>query len=188
MADLDAVLAGLTRDAGPRLAAYGFILTGSQSDAEELVQEAIVKTFVRRPRLTDPRAAEQYVRLAMKTLTIDRARKARRWRTAAPTLAQSPVDVEHVTAISTRVAVEKALSSLTPQQRVAVALRYWDDMTVPEVAHAMRLNPGTVKRYLFDAASALRPLLGEHTEVDDSDDDIRVVGARSEHGRGGRRR
>ena len=37
MADLDGVLAGLTRDAGPRLAAYGFILTGSQSDAEELV-------------------------------------------------------------------------------------------------------------------------------------------------------
>ena len=45
-------------------------------------------------------------------------------------------------------AVEKALSALTPQQRIAVALRYWDDMTVPEVAQAMHLNPGTVKRYL----------------------------------------
>jgi len=178
MADLDAVLAGLTRDAGPRLAAYGFILTGSQSEAEELVQEAIVKTFVRRPRLTDPHAAEQYVRLAMKTLTIDKARKARRWRQRAASLASPVVATEHVTAISTRVAVEKALSGLTPQQRIAVALRYWDDLTVPEIAVAMRLNPGTVKRYLFDAAAVLRPLLGEHVERDD--DGIRVVGTGSQ--------
>ena len=177
MADLDEVLAGLTRTAGARLAAYGFILTGSQSDAEELVQEAIVKTFVRRPRLTDPAAAEQYVRLAMKTLVIDRSRKARRWREKAPSLATAPAPVEHVTAISQRVAVEKALLSLTPQQRIAVALRYWDDMTVPEVAAAMRLNPGTVKRYLFDAAAVLRPLLGEHVEPAD-DDGIRIVNGR----------
>ena len=185
MADLEAVLAGVTRDAGPRLAAYGFILTGSQSDAEELVQEAIVKTFVRRPRLSNPAAAEQYVRLAMKTLTIDRARKARRWRERVPALAMGGEAPEHVTAISTRVAVEKALSSLTAQQRIAVALRYWDDLTVPEVAAAMRLNPGTVKRYLHDAAGVLRPLLGEHIEADeDFDEDVRVVGAR---GRGRRR-
>jgi RNA polymerase sigma factor (sigma-70 family) len=182
MADLDEVLAGLTRTAGARLAAYGFILTGSQSDAEELVQEAIVKTFVRRPRLSDPAAAEQYVRLAMKTLVIDRSRKARRWREKAPTLAQVPAPVEHVTAISQRVAVEKALLSLTPQQRIAVALRYWDDMTVPEVAAAMHLNQGTVKRYLFDAAAVLRPLLGEHVEPAD-DDAIRIV-----NGGKGRRR
>lgn len=181
MADLDAVLAGLTRDAGPRLAAYGFILTGSQSDAEELVQEAIVKTFVRRPRLSDPAAAEQYVRLAMKTLVIDKARRARRWRERVPRVAVSAEQVEHVTAISTRVAVEKALQSLTPQQRVAVALRYWDDLTVPEVAAAMHLGQGTVKRYLFDAAAVLRPLLGEHIEPDD-ESGIRIVNG------GGRRR
>ncbi|MGC4175437.1 RNA polymerase sigma factor [Demequina sp.] len=175
MADLDEVLAGVTRTAGARLAAYGFILTGSQSDAEELVQEAIVKTFVRRPRLSDPAAAEQYVRLAMKTLVIDKSRKARRWHERVPQLAMGAEQGEHVTAISTRVAVEKALSSLTPQQRIAVALRYWDDMTVPEVAAAMRLNPGTVKRYLFDAAAVLRPLLGDHVEPADLDEDIRIV-------------
>jgi len=180
MDDVDEVLAGLTRSAGARLAAYGFILTGSQSDAEDLVQEAIVKTFVRRPRLSDPAAAEQYVRLAMKTLVIDKARKARRWRERVPALASAPVTAEHVTAISTKVAVEKALASLTAQQRVAVALRYWDDMTVPEVAASMRLSSGTVKRYLHDAAAVLRPLLGEHIERDDGE--IRVVGRR-----GGRR-
>ena len=115
----------------------------------------------------------------MKTLTIDKARSARRWRERAASLAEVREAPEHVTAISNRVAVEKALSSLTAQQRIAVALRYWDDLTVPEVAAAMHLKPGTVKRYLHDAAGVLRPLLGEHIDVDDDfDEDVRVVGTK----------
>lgn len=176
MSKVGPVLAQLTRDAGPRLAAYGYVLTGSQSDAEELVQEAIVKTFTRRPRLTDLAAAEQYVRLAMKTLCIDKARKDARFRNAAPTQARAEVLPDAVQAISAKVEVSRALQALSAQQRLAIALRYWDDLTVPEVAHAMKLNPGTVKRYLHEAAAALRPLLGEHIETDD--DGFRVTPVR----------
>lgn len=173
MAELSA-LEQVLRVAGARLAAYGFVLTGSQSEAEELVQEAVVKTFVKRPRLTDLAAAEQYIRLAMKSTAIDRARKDARFRKHAPAEAMPETMPDPVVAISHRVAVSKALGSLSPQQRVAVALRYWDDLTVPQVAQAMRVAPGTVKRYLYDAAEALRPLLGEHVEPEDSE--IRVVG------------
>jgi RNA polymerase sigma factor (sigma-70 family) len=162
------------RVAGARLTAYGYVLTGSQSDAEELVQEAVVKTFVRRPRLDNAAAAEQYVRLAMKTTMIDRARKAERFRKRAPMEVQPDTTPDAVVAISHRVAVSKALEQLSTQQRVAVALRYWDDLTVPEIAASMRVRPGTVKRYLFDAANSLRPLLGDHVEPEDND--IRVVG------------
>lgn len=173
MAELSA-LEQVLRVAGARLAAYGFVLTGSQSEAEELVQEAVVKTFVKRPRLTDLAAAEQYIRLTMKNTAIDRARKDERFRKRAPLEAMPESIPDPVVAISHRVAVSKALGSLTAQQRLAVALRYWDDLTVPQVAQEMRVKPGTVKRYLYDAAEALRPLLGEHVESEDSE--IRVVG------------
>jgi RNA polymerase sigma factor (sigma-70 family) len=169
------------RVAGSRLAAYGYVLTGSQSEAEELVQEAVVKTFVRRPRLTDLAAAEQYVRLTMKTTAIDRARKEERFRKRAPLEVTPETTADPVVAISHKVAVSKALADLTAQQRLAVALRYWDDLTVPQVAQAMRVKPGTVKRYLYDAAEVLRPLLGEHTETDDAE--IRVVGLPDRRGR-----
>lgn len=188
MADVGSTLERVMRDAGPRLAAFGFVLTGSQADAEELVQEAIVKTFVRRPRLTSVPAAEQYVRQAMRTLTIDRARKQQRFRAfASREHPEALVQPDGVRAISDRVEVERALAQLTARQRVAVALRYWDDMTVPEIAHAMRVRPGTVKRYLFDAAASLRPVLGEHSDEAltgaDLDDQVRVVDPRA-----GRRR
>jgi RNA polymerase sigma factor (sigma-70 family) len=166
--DVAETLERVTRIAGARLAAFGFILTGSQSEAEELVQEAIVKVLVRRPRLTEVSAAEQYVRLTMRTLVIDRSRKAARFRSFAAKEQPAGTLPDSVQAISDRVAVSRALLDLTAQQRVAVALRYWDDMTVSEVATAMRVKPGTVKRYLHDATETLRPLLGEHIEEDDS--------------------
>src|SRR5690606_6600334 len=90
------------RVAGARLTAYGYVLTGSQSDAEELVQEAVVKTFVRRPRLDNTAAAEQYVRLTMKTTMIDRARKAERFRKRAPMEVQPEITPDAVVAISHR--------------------------------------------------------------------------------------
>lgn len=179
--DVGTTLERVTRDAGSRLAAFGFVLTGSQSDAEELVQEAIVKVFVRRPRLTDTAAAEQYVRLSMRTLVIDRARKDKRFRDFAASQPHDDAEPEGgdvVHAISDRVAVARALAGLAPQQRVAIALRYWDDMTVSEVAAAMHVKVGTVKRYLHDAAAVLRPLLGEYVEADE--DTIRVVSRKSE--------
>ena len=181
--DATDTLERLTRHAGQRLAAFGFVLTGSQTDAEELVQEAIVKTLVRRPRLNDIHSAEQYVRLAMRTLVIDRARKEARFRSYAAKEQPEGASPDVVQAISDRVAVSRALLGLTPQQRVAVALRYWDDMTVTEVAAAMHVGTGTVKRYLHDAAAALRPLLGEHVEEDDAET-VRVFDAKG----GGRKR
>jgi len=144
------------------------VLTGSQSEAEELVQEAIVKTLVAKPRLSEPAAAEQYIRKTMRTLVIDKARKQARFLQNAPREARAEAMPDGVLAISDRVAVSRALQQLTAQQRLAVALRYWDDMTVDDVAAAMKVRSGTVKRYLFDAAAVLRPVLGEHVEQDES--------------------
>lgn len=174
------ILEQVLQTAGARLAAYGYVLTGSQSEAEELVQEAVVKTFVSRPRLDNVAAAEQYVRLTMKHSMIDRARKAERFRKRAPLELPEDRTPDAVVAISHKVAVSKALSELSTQQRLAVALRYWDDLTVPEIAHTMRVKPGTVKRYLYDAAAVLRPLLGDHVEPEDHE--VRVVGL-AERGR-----
>lgn len=177
MANVGPILAQLVRDAGPRLAAYGYVLTGNQADAEELVQEAMVKTFARKPRLTDISAAEQYVRLSMKTTAIDRGRKEARFRKNAHQHV-APTEVhDDVQAISAKVEVSRALTRLSAQQRVAIALRYWDDLTVTEVAHAMKLHPGTVKRYLHEAAAVLRPLLGDHPDGPE-DEAFRIVASR----------
>ena len=63
-------------------------------------------------------------------------------------------------AAETGIDVRAALATLRPRPRACVVLRFYDDLTVPEIAERLGLAPGTVKRYLSDAAEALELLLG----------------------------
>ena len=55
--------------------------------------------------------------------------------------------------------LQRAIGELSPDHRQVVALRYFADMTVPEVARASGLAEGTVKSRLFRAHQALRQQL-----------------------------
>ncbi|MDN4472080.1 sigma-70 family RNA polymerase sigma factor [Demequina zhanjiangensis] len=149
------MLTELMRSAAPRLAAYGYLLTGSQAAGEDLVQDAVVKVFVRRRRLPNVQAAEAYVRAAMRTLHLDRVRREARWRRVAPGLVAAEVGPDHAEALADEDAFRRALASLTAQERTAVVLRYYDDLTVAATAAAMGLADGTVKRYLSNALAKL---------------------------------
>ncbi len=181
MADAE-VIEELYRTALPRLCGYGFLLTGSEAEGEEMVQAAIVKTFSRWRRIDDVHSAEAYVRAAMRTLTIDAARRATRWRRAMHTLVErGGEDVEAAIAGSDEVAA--AIRDLPPRVRVAVALRYLDDLTVAETAERMGLTEGAVKKYLHTARERLGPW-HEALDAEDTDDDqVRVTEAEGRRAR-----
>jgi RNA polymerase sigma factor (sigma-70 family) len=48
-----------------------------------------------------------------------------------------------------------ALSGLSPRQRACVVLRYYQDLPVAQVASALGVAEGTVKRYLSEAMTRL---------------------------------
>jgi len=150
--------------AADRLAAYGYLLTGSQAAGEDLVQDAIVKVLVRRRRLPNVRAAEAYVRAAMRTIHIDGIRRQRRWERAMPELADAERHPDSSSEIAERANTLDALNSLSTQERTAIVLRVYDDLAVAEVADAMGLAVGTVKRYLSTATAKLGTRLAEDEE------------------------
>ncbi len=53
----------------------------------------------------------------------------------------------------------EALRQLPPGQRAAVVLRYWNDLSVEEIAGALGCRPGTVKSRLHKARQRLRRIL-----------------------------
>ncbi|GIG53818.1 sigma-70 family RNA polymerase sigma factor [Demequina activiva] len=156
----DDLLGELLGRASTRLAAYGYLLTGSQHAGEDLVQDAIVKVFVRKRRIPNAAAAEGYVRAAMRSLHVDRMRRETVWRRLAPGQVVRDEVPDQTERIATADAVGRALATLSPRQRTAVVLRYYDDLTVADVAHQMRLATGTVKRYLSDALDRLAVEVG----------------------------
>ena len=63
------------------------------------------------------------------------------------------------------IALRQAMEQLSPQQRAAVALHYFDGLSVEEVSRALGIPKGTVKSRLLYARRNLEQLLCQETEV-----------------------
>lgn len=63
-------------------------------------------------------------------------------------------------------------------------MRFYDDLTVPQIAAQLGLADGTVKRYLADASARLASVLGDQDiEHPDHNDRIPVVTHSRKEGR-----
>jgi RNA polymerase sigma-70 factor (sigma-E family) len=136
-----------------------YLLVGEHALAQDLLQEALVKTYVAWPRLRDVANAEAYTRKAITTTAIS-WRRRRSWheqpRETLPDRATAPP--AHDT--ETRAWVWAALQQLPPRQRAAVVLRYYEDLTEAQTAAAMGCAVGTVKSQVAAALKTLRTRLG----------------------------
>jgi len=160
----------------PALLAYASAFTGQRATAEDLVQEALVRTFSRPRRLASREHAEHYVRRSIASIFVDDKRREQVFRRTASRLA-SPETVPGADAdAGLRDQVADALQGLAPQVRACVVLRYYDDLAVAQVADRLGLAVGTVKRYLHDASGTLRDALGAEPDEERVD----VIASRSE--------
>ncbi|WP_344104373.1 SigE family RNA polymerase sigma factor [Myceligenerans crystallogenes] len=173
-AEWDAELTELVTHRGGALVTHAYLLAGDRREAEDLVQDALVKVYSKFRRPHPPGAAgmttldvtvpvgnvEGYVRRTITTLFLDRYRRRQRWFRVAHLL---PADGSVRGAddpAAARADVGAALRRLTPRQRACVVLRYYEDLTVPQIAAELRISEGTVKSHLHTALPALRALLG----------------------------
>jgi DNA-directed RNA polymerase specialized sigma24 family protein len=173
------MLEQVARERYPRLVAYGMLLTGSQAEAEDLVQDALVTTFGGRARFATVAEAEAYVRRAVASRFIDHGRRRTAERKALvkhgghrrPDVVGPPV-------VGLAPEVERALGSLAPRERACVVLRHMEDLSVRETAHLLGLSEGAVKRYVADGVAALNMMLGTTAHVDVETVEVRRVSSR----------
>jgi RNA polymerase sigma-70 factor, ECF subfamily len=148
---------------GRRMLSLAYSLTGSWSDAEDLVQEAYVAAHRRWHAVgtyDDPAA---WVRRVITNRAVSRWRRLGRelnvrQRLTARTNRESN-DAEPVDS-----AFWDALRSLPRQQATTVALYYVEDMSVDAIAALLGCTTGTVKTQLFRARHTLADRLGAQIE------------------------
>jgi len=135
-----------------------YLMLGEHQLAEDLVQTALAKTYASWRKVREPAAAPAYARVVLANTATSWFRR-RSWRNEHPT-EELPEGVAHHDPTD-RPAVLDALATLAPRQRAVVVLRYYDDLSVREVAHALGISEGTVKSQTSDALARLRSQLGE---------------------------
>lgn len=137
-----------------RLLTTAWMLTGDGHVAEELVQEAMARTYARwgRVRRGNPAA---YTRRTVVNLHTDRWRKRRRevLTDEVPDRATSddPLSVDLV----------RALARLPSRERECVILRHYLDLSEADTAATLGVSVGSVKKYAMNGRRTLRDLLRE---------------------------
>jgi RNA polymerase sigma-70 factor (sigma-E family) len=131
------------------------LTNGNRADAEDLVQATLIKTYQSWDRISDLAAVDMYVRRAMVNTHISgwRRRRVDEYPTdAVPDQAAADPTEER----DLRDVLQRALDRLPRQMRAAVMLRYYEDMTEPEVAAVLGVTVGTVKSTVARAVAKLR--------------------------------
>jgi RNA polymerase sigma-70 factor (sigma-E family) len=139
---------------GQALQRTAYLLTNDWALAEDLVQTALARAYPRWGRIVrdDP---EAYVRRIVVNTWSSWWR--RRWRGEVPTQELPEHAAADVFAASDRRdALRVALERLPRRQRAIVVLRYHEDMSEAQVAHALGISVGTVKSQASRALAKLR--------------------------------
>jgi RNA polymerase sigma factor (sigma-70 family) len=155
------VMEGVVRDRRHALVGYAFLVCGSMSEAEDLAQEAIVKTFARGRTKTDIQTAEAYIKRAIVNEALNRARHREVANAKQATIAEASSEPGPDAHIGEHADVQAALAELSSRERVVAVLRFYEDLSVAQIAVSLKLADGTVKRYLHNAVDRLRDILGE---------------------------
>jgi RNA polymerase sigma-70 factor (sigma-E family) len=134
-----------------------YLLTGNWHDAEDVVQAAFVRLFAVWHRVREE-SADAYVRQVLVNvfLSTKRGQRNREY-----PVADVPDCAAPLPSADDRLAVGRALTALTPNQREVVVLRYWEGLSVAETAAMLGVSEGTVKSQMHRAVSAMRPWLRE---------------------------
>lgn len=134
-----------------------YLLTGSTSTAEDLLQDALVKTWLAWKRVEQATAAA-YTRRIMVNLATDRWRR-KRYDTVSADVAQwraDPAAEREFDATDDRSFIVRQLAALNPRERAIVVLRYYHDLSEADVADSVGCSVGTVKSTCSRALARLR--------------------------------
>jgi RNA polymerase sigma-70 factor, ECF subfamily len=133
----------------------------SSTEAEDAAQDALIRAWRELPNLRDTKAWPAWLRAITVRTSIDMARRRRPSPLGEVRPAWGP---DPSVEIASRDAIDRALAELRPEDRAILALRYYVDLEVPDVAVALGLPLGTAKSRLNRAIGRLRASLGDANE------------------------
>jgi RNA polymerase sigma-70 factor (ECF subfamily) len=166
----------VARQHAPALFRVAMRLTGRREDAEDLVQETLVRTLPRLSRFEGRARLSTYLFRALGNLWKNQLRSRKRsrmvgWfhggtgdendeRPALDPPDSRPLAMERLEAQSRAAEVRQAVSKLEPRRRLTLLLREVEEMSYEEIGEVTGVPVGTVRSRLARAREDLRRLLG----------------------------
>ena len=146
-------------------------MTGNQQDAEDVVQDALLRAYKQRSQFDERSAFGTWLHRITANCAIDliRARKKRNDRQGAElqpeiTASADPCPERLTGSDEIRRMLEPALAELSGMERAAFVMRHYEGLAIEEIGNALGVQPNAAKHTVFRAVQklrrALQPALG----------------------------
>jgi RNA polymerase sigma-70 factor (sigma-E family) len=140
----------------PSLVRTAFLLTGGDGPAaEDAVQETLTRLYPRWARVQQSDHPLAYVRRSLINTYLNSVRSM----SAREFVVRDAEDRTQVGDMTQAVGDRDQIRQLPERQRVALVLRYFDDLTDREVARAMGCRPGTARSLISRGLASVRATL-----------------------------
>lgn len=139
------------------LVRYAYVLCGDAHLAQDLVQQALSRSYPRWPQISTGRP-EAYVRRSVTNAFIDETRRPWRRETHDP-VPDRPDPADRVRGVDDRDALLVAMTGLPPVRRAVIAMSYLEDLPDEDIAEALDLPRATVRSHRARGLAALRDVL-----------------------------
>ena len=139
-----------------RLVGLAEWIVGSRAVAEEIVHDTFVRMVAKPPKLDERNALSAYVRTAVVRACRSKLRRFVLERKHRPTRVDHYEDAPRPDED-----IRQALTRLPLRQRQVVVLRFYEDMTVNQIAADLGVSAGSVKTHLHRALQRLGKTLDE---------------------------
>jgi RNA polymerase sigma-70 factor (sigma-E family) len=131
-----------------------YLITGDAEEAKDCAQEAFVRALQRWSKIRLLDRPEAWVHKVATNLAISSTRRRRFRGRASPDAVTMPEPADED--------LQRAMRSLTADQRAVIALRFYLDWSIEDVATALGKAPGTVRAVTHQAMERLRASLKDN--------------------------
>ncbi|MBU1866279.1 MAG: sigma-70 family RNA polymerase sigma factor [Actinobacteria bacterium] len=133
-----------------RLVRLAHLITGSNGVAEELVHDAFIAAYRHWDEIADP-AGYLYRSVVNRSRSLLRRRAVESRHRPDPLSVVLPPEIEEVWG---------ALCRIPARRRTALVLRYYEDLSIAQIAELMNARPSTVRSLIHRGQESLRKELG----------------------------
>jgi len=134
---------------------YATAVTADPHTAKDVVQSVLERAFTRWDRISAMEHPDAYLRRMVVNEFISWRRRISRVR-LTDRVPEPTARADHADQHADRDDLIAQLRKLPNRQRVAVALRYWSDLTDAQIAAELGCSEGTVRGYIWHALRTIR--------------------------------
>ncbi|WP_068612897.1 sigma-70 family RNA polymerase sigma factor [Paenibacillus tuaregi] len=144
-----------------KLYGIAFSYLRNEADALETVQETVYRAWMKCSKLKDPDHFVPWLFRILINCCIDEQRRRKRQRSMPMEPHGSSSEMVNVYKLD----LEEAMDQMKPKYRHALMLKYYQEMTVPEIARILDKPEGTIKTWIHQGLKQLRGQMERGGEV-----------------------